>query len=229
MNSIAKKYVQSNNTPVYQHYVNWVGLLEDTHHIALDHHILDFWGLGERFGIVPISHRRAYWAGCKALLLDHRETNSKEYLRLTFKDWPSLIPEVIAQTSEQHIRRIAVFDHDPHRQWFKNNVCLLEDTAHASLPTSGQGACQALEDAWHLAKLLDQSSHMAEAFEAYTHIRFKKTTSITLAARALSASLFNTDKEYCLERNKQAKVADYDQMAKSMSALWSEGLPMILS
>lgn len=30
------------------------------------------------------------------------------------------------------------------------------DAAHAPLPTSGQRACQALEDAWHLVRVLEK-------------------------------------------------------------------------
>src|SRR2546427_6898604 len=38
--------------------------------------------------------------------------------------------------------------------WSRANVLLIGDAAHAPLPTSGQGACQALEDAWHLARCI---------------------------------------------------------------------------
>src|SRR6478735_2646922 len=61
-------------------------------------------------------------------------------------------------TLENAIRLIAVHDLEPLHTWSRANVLLVGDAAHAPLPTSGQGACQALEDAWHLVRCLDGAS-----------------------------------------------------------------------
>jgi FAD-dependent urate hydroxylase len=226
MNSITKKYVQGNNLPVYQNYINWVGILESANPLPIENKVLDYWGCGERFGIVPISANKVYWAGCKALPLNGKNTESTEQRELLniFQHWSPLIKSVLEQTQERDIKRIPIFDHNPNPNWFKNNVCLLGDAAHASLPTTGQGACQAIEDAWHLTKQLSTFETLKDSFEAYRNIRFEKTTAISLAGRDFAKSLFNTDNDYCLERNRKAKLTDYIKAAYGMAELWSRDL-----
>ncbi len=226
MNSISKSYIQSDNLPIYQNYINWVGMLESKNPLPIENNILDYWGCGERFGIVPIHTNKVYWAGCKALPLNSSNTEPTDQLELLqiFQHWSPLIKTVIEQTQGTHIKRIPVFDHNPNPVWFRNNVCLLGDSAHASLPTSGQGACQAIEDAWHLANQLAHFGTLKESFEAYQNIRFEKTTAITLSGRDFAKSLFSTDIDYCLERNRSAKFTDYQKTTNNMIALWSRDL-----
>ncbi|MEL6560237.1 MAG: FAD-dependent monooxygenase [Bacteroidota bacterium] len=119
---------------------------------------------------------------------------------------------------------IEVFDHDPLLNWHKNNVCLLGDSAHASLPTSGQGACQAIEDAWSFASSLEKSNTIKEAFNDFRRDRFEKTTMITMAGRELARSLFNEDEMYCEERNEKAKTTDYESASQNIAMLWSRNL-----
>ena len=103
----------------------------------------------------------------------------------------SEIKEVIELTKDENIKYIEVFDQNPIPKWYKNNVCLIGDSAHSSLPTSGQGACQAIEDAWHFSSILNEVKTMEEAFNEFQKIRFEKTTTITMAGRDLAKSLFN--------------------------------------
>ncbi len=211
MNSIARQYVTGNNNPIYQGYVNWVGIVPADCGIEFNQHIMDYWGCGERFGIVPLSANSAYWAGCKVLPKGLGEPNngSKNTLLALFKHWPSTIEAIIKATPEQQIQRIEVYDLEPLTFWHKNNVCLIGDAAHAALPTSGQGACQAIEDAYALAELLAQSDMNSKldcnsAFKALFKQRSAITNNITLSARQLTQSIFNSDPEFCKHRNKQA-------------------------
>jgi 2-polyprenyl-6-methoxyphenol hydroxylase-like FAD-dependent oxidoreductase len=120
-----------------------------------------------------------------------------------------------------------VHDHDPIKVWHKDNVVLLGDAAHSALPTSGQGACQALEDAWHLAKYLaDSANTIDQAFALYTQIRQAKTTAITMGGRALATSIFNPDSKACKYRDEKSKQTDYQQMVIAMAKGWSSGLPL---
>jgi len=93
------------------------------------------------------------------------------------------------------------------------------------LPTSGQGACQALEDAWHLANYLSENStDLDYTFSKFTQLRLSKTTGIINAGRGLASSIFNSDRAYCKVRNESSKKTDYLQVAKSMAEGWSNGL-----
>ena len=226
MNSIARKYVMGDNAPVYQNFVNWIGIVETAEPTFLDTKVVDYWGVGQRFGLVPINAHKAYWAGGMASPLNASQKNGeyKKDLDNMFASWSLKIKEVIALTPSENIKYIEVFDHNPNQQWHKNNVCLLGDAAHAALPTSGQGACQAIEDAWHLASCLATEDSVEAGFKSFTALRFNKTTNITMAGRNLAASLFNTNEAYCKQRNAQAKQTDYKNASQGIAQLWASGL-----
>jgi 2-polyprenyl-6-methoxyphenol hydroxylase-like FAD-dependent oxidoreductase len=227
MNSIARQYVTGNSTPIYQNFVNWIGILESEKTIFSENNVLDFWGCGERFGIVPINKNKGYWAGGKALPLNSpiRNENNKKELQKLFNSWSPKIKEIIELTEEKNIKYIEVFDHNPITKWHKNNICLIGDSAHSALPTSGQGACQAIEDAWHFASILEKSETIEKAFSKFQKARFEKTTAITMAGRDLAKSLFNEDAMYCEQRNENAKKTDYEIASQNIAQLWSKNLP----
>ena len=227
MNSVARKYVNGSNEPIYQNFVNWIGIVESKHPVFPDNNVLDYWGCGERFGIVPINKYKGYWAGGKSLPLNSsfKNENPKDLLLKLFGSWSPNIKEVIALANEENIRYIEVFDHNPIPKWHKNNVCLIGDAAHAALPTSGQGACQAIEDAWHFVSILDAAETTEEAFSKFQQLRFDKTTSITMAGRNFAESVFNEDPQFCEERNKIAKKADYESTGKNIAKLWGKDVP----
>lgn len=228
MSSTARRFVWGDNAPVYQNFVNWIAYLESPQALFSPGAVLDFWGVGERFGIVPIDAHRGYWAGAKAMPANQTfKTNSmKADLRKVFTSWKHpLINKIIDHSPEESINRIEVYDHDPIKRWHKERVCLLGDAAHAALPTSGQGACQAIEDAWHLAQCLNDNDHHHVAFERFQNTRFEKTNSITIAGRRLAQSLFHDDPHYCIQRNEMAKTTNYDLASRGIAKLWSAGLP----
>ncbi|WP_348823451.1 FAD-dependent monooxygenase [Flavobacterium aestuarii] len=224
MNSVAREYVNGDNKPVYQNFVNWIGIVESEKPIFSNAEIvLDFWGCGERFGIVPITEFKGYWAGGKSLPLNSsfKTKNNKEELLKLFASWSPKIQKTLQLSKEENIKYIEVFDHNPISNWHKNNVCLIGDSAHAALPTSGQGACQAIEDAWELASVLEEAKTHDEAFAKFQKNRFDKTTAITIAGRELAKSLFNEDPVFCNYRNENAKKTDYNLAAKNIAQLWA--------
>lgn len=223
MKSISRKYVTGNNTPTYQGYVNWVGILPEINgHNAFKATIHDYWGSGERFGFVPLTPNSAYWAGCKVLPegLGKSTDNNKQILLDLFESWPAIIKKVIDGTPKQHIKRIDVYDLEPIDVWHKNNVVLLGDSAHAAGPTSGQGACQAIEDAVCLSELLITSSSIEMALSSYQAVRVPKTTKIIHNARDRVARIFETDEHKCKERNKQTKLMHEKDAIMNMAKLW---------
>lgn len=189
----------------------------------------DTWGRGERFGVVPVMRNKVYWAGgiAQEKIEAAKEVSSKGALWSIFQGWPDPIPAIIENTPESSINKIFVHDHDPIDIWHRDNVVLLGDSAHAPLPTSGQGACQAMEDAWHLARCLQDhpGSHEA-AFLSFTALRLQKTSAIIYAARSFAASLFNRDAAACRLRNARSKSTDYSAAVEGMARGWSQGLPM---
>jgi 2-polyprenyl-6-methoxyphenol hydroxylase-like FAD-dependent oxidoreductase len=229
MSSIARKFVTGNNKPIYQGFINWIGVFESKEKVFDDIVVKDYWGTGERFGIVPVSQNKAYWAG--GVVANEVGTRNsalyKKELNTLFSNWAGLVNKIITNTTQNKINKIYVHDHNPTEVWHKKNLIIIGDSAHAPLPTSGQGACQALEDAWHLANCLTKdSADLDYSFSKFTELRLSKTTGIINAGRGLASSIFNSDKAYCKVRNENSKKTDYLQVAKSMAEGWSSGLPI---
>jgi FAD-dependent urate hydroxylase len=226
MASCARRYVTGDDTPVYQGFINWIGVCEGAFDAAS---ISDYWGTGERFGIVPVGHNQAYWAGgaAQATIGARNPDDYRDELARIFADWPEPVRRVIADTPAARINKIYVHDHDPVPTWHRDNLVMIGDAAHAALPTSGQGACQALEDAWHLARCIEtHPGHLDQALEAFTALRFQKTAGITLAGRGLAASLFNRDEAFCRERDRASAYANFAELARAMADGWSRHLPL---
>ncbi|XKE46925.1 FAD-dependent monooxygenase [Halomonas organivorans] len=229
MASYSRQYVAGDNAPVYQGFINWVGVFESEEETFQEISVADYWGVGERFGIVPVSRNKAYWAGGVACT-DIGPRNPADYkgeLRSIFSDWPKAVRLMVERTPIAQINKIYVHDQDPTPIWYKNNLIMIGDAAHAPLPTSGQGACQALEDAWHLTNcLVESQSNLQQAFEKFTVLRFEKTANIISAARGFASSIFNRDDNFCEVRNENSKKADFAASATAMAKLWGQHLPI---
>ncbi|WP_211459335.1 FAD-dependent monooxygenase [Comamonas sp. PE63] len=230
MESVARKFVAGDNTPVYQGFVNWIGVAQAPHALVDDISIQDFWGAGERFGCVPIRPELVYWAAAQARPLYEAKPTAdmRNEVEKLFAQWSEPVSAIIRATPENAIRLIAVHDLEPLHTWSRSNVLLVGDAAHAPLPTSGQGACQALEDAWHLARCLDGASgDLEETFQAFTNIRAPKTTRLAEQGRIFARGLFAMDPETCRIRNERAKASDPVLDVQILAAGWGQGLPML--
>lgn len=231
MQSQARLFVHGDNQPIYQGFINWVGVFEGADNIFAELAVQDYWGVGQRFGIVPISHNRAYWAGGVAQdVIGERDPKKyKTELLELFARWPEPIATIIQDTALEDINKIYVHDHNPIDSWYRDNVLLIGDAAHAPLPTSGQGACQALEDAWHLGELMGRhQGEWQQVCREFYEIRKVKTAGITMGARQLASALFNTDAEHCRQRDSNSKDTDYAAMARGMAQGWASGLPLAI-
>jgi salicylate hydroxylase len=82
----------------------------------------------------------------------------------------------------------ALFDTIPIPTFYKGNVCLTGDAAHATLPHQGSGAGQAVEDALILAEVLADintktAADIPKAFRAYDAIRRPRSQKIVKTSR----------------------------------------------
>ena len=229
MNSLTRAYVNGDNLPVFQGFINWVGIIDSENDLFPNLDVLDYWGVGQRFGIVPINSKKAYWAaGSSSSLIEKKDPSLyKQEVNAIFKDGPSLIQEVINKTDKKDINKIYIHDHHPINTWYKNNVLLIGDCAHAALPTSGQGACQALEDAWHLCESLKiNNDDIQKSFVYFNKLRQKKTDMITHQGRQLASTIFNNDKVFCEQRDERNKNNINTDNTKGIADFWSMDLPI---
>ena len=232
MSSVARAHVAGGNAPVYQGFVNWIGVAESSRDLVDGASIHDYWGHGERVGIVALGRRKVYWAGAQAQTLEQARASAAaardgewRKVRRLFERWPDPIGAVIDATPPRALRLIAVHDLEPLARWHRGNVLLVGDAAHAPLPTSGQGACQALEDAWHLARCLEDpamgsGAELEQALERFGGLRREKTEAITRQARYFARELFITDPQACRERDARVRASDPLQGVHALAQGW---------
>lgn len=134
------------------------------------HHALEIWGKGKRFGFVKLSDNKVYWY---ALI---NQSNFTENMNLSdiFSDFDPLVLQILESTKQENIILNDIIDLAPIRKWFAENLCLIGDAAHATTPNMGQGACQSIEDAYVLSKLLENDKNFNSVFEEFQKIRRKK-------------------------------------------------------
>ena len=144
------------------------------------------WGIGRRFGIVPISASNSYWyAGLNAPASDTRvpQLINKHSLMQMFGSWADPIPEIINATQDQDIIQTDIFDTEPTDHWFDGSVVLLGDSVHSTTPNLGQGAGMAIESALTLAQAIATHDTLEHAFSSYKSSRKKRTDWITQQSR----------------------------------------------
>ncbi len=135
---------------------------------------------GLRFGFVPTSENEVYYFTTYFTEADGNDEPGqvrKKLLNLysVFGDIPT---QLIEATPEENIIRSDINDFVPIKQWWQGRVALLGDAAHATTPNLGQGGCQAVEDAYVIAKCLKENPSPEKAFEQYQNIRYKKAVHV---------------------------------------------------
>ena len=148
----------------------WRGLVTFDLPEQFDQEAVELWGKGKRFGFVKISEKKVYWY---ALI---NEKNHKRYFGLpeSFKEFHPLVSDIMEATSEENIILNNITDLSPIPLWYSENLCLIGDAAHATTPNMGQGACQAIEDAYIIGRLLENNKDFNAVFEEFQKIRRKK-------------------------------------------------------
>jgi salicylate hydroxylase len=73
-----------------------------------------------------------------------------------------------------HCSKWGLFTRPLTPNWGRGRIQLIGDAAHAMLPNAGQGACQAFEDAYILARWLDACRDPVEAFANFRRIRIPR-------------------------------------------------------
>jgi len=218
MNSVVRQTLYPDSVrPCYQGFINIIGISLLNEGI-LDNVIHDVRGPGERFGIVPVKSGVCYWAAAWRTEMDQARPVSNWYdeMHQRFSGWFTPVKRVLKSSAASSLNRIFVHDLDPLPYWHQGKVVILGDAAHAPLPTSGQGACQALEDAWHLARLLDERADLEEVLSDFYRLRIAKVSAAQSIGRQLAQGIF-------AEPPEPQPVASA-MSAEQLSRLWMQGL-----
>ena len=98
-----------------------------------------------------------------------------------FSGWHRDILAIIEAANTHY--RWALSDHPPLKRWGAGRITLLGDAAHPMLPFMAQGASQAMEDGWVIARKLAEIESVEAALLSYFNNRQPRTARAQAAAR----------------------------------------------
>lgn len=130
------------------------------------------------------------------------------YLKDVYKvleGWDPMCTKIVSKTPESVLVDWKLVYRDPLPTWVSGygkapghgRICLLGDAAHPFLPTSAQGATQALEDGVTLAVVLRQAGkgNISAALRAYQEIRYERVGKVQKTGETNRDAWHKTDWE----------------------------------
>lgn len=127
---------------------------------------------------------------------------SQDYLHHLFQEYSVYEEGLVAEETlrKSRLMHIAVYNLPSFiPQWHKGRICLLGDAIHATTPFMGQGANQAMQSAFCLARLLKKrkGSDYQDIFSEYHAIRAPVTRNIIEKSEALARLRIPRQNESC--------------------------------
>jgi 2-polyprenyl-6-methoxyphenol hydroxylase-like FAD-dependent oxidoreductase len=173
LHSTVRNQLFPNNTIRNAKQICWRGIANYNLPEEFQHELNEAWGSLIRFGFVQIAPKKVYWYALQSFTKSAADF-SVAHLIDYFLDYNDVVKEIIKSTNTSQIHKAEILDLKPTNKWFSNNICLLGDAAHATTPNLGQGACQAIEDAFVLSECLAKYDDTSKAFEEFQKLRIVK-------------------------------------------------------
>lgn len=140
------------------------------------HELNEAWGKSQRFGFTHVSEDTVYWFALKSTFPNQHKYQI-EQLQSCFGNYHPIIQTILKSTPKNKIHTAEIMDLKPTKQWYSDRICLIGDAAHATTPNLGQGACQAIEDAYVISQCLEKYTPKT-AFEEFQKKRLPKVHQI---------------------------------------------------
>ncbi|SNZ00021.1 FAD-dependent monooxygenase [Flagellimonas pacifica] len=172
LNSVVRQKLFAGNSTRNANQLCWRGIANFDLPKTYTNELNEAWGKADRFGFVQIAPKKVYWYALKTKKASMNEFDNAK-IGTYFSNYTPLVKDIIAATQQDQIHTSDIIDLKPTAIWHKDNVCLLGDAAHAATPNMGQGACQAIEDAYVLSECL-ANGLPNQAFQKFQKVRMNK-------------------------------------------------------
>ncbi|UZE15414.1 FAD-dependent monooxygenase [Pseudomonas sp. B21-054] len=188
LNSVIRQQMLGETPTRPSGYVAWLAVTPFSHPVMTEGYVAHYWGRGKRFGLCDVGDGQAYWWGtCNHENAADAALNiSKQEVLSAYAGWAPEVVAAIEATPESALLKMHARDRRPVEQFCDGHVVLLGDAAHPMLPSLGQGAAQAIEDAVVLAERLAQTPDLRTALADYQAYRHPRANGIVNAARFMS-------------------------------------------
>lgn len=149
------------------------------------------YGRGLILFAATLGEQRVYWVATISSPPDtwprkDDQTAQQDLLtRLRAQRWHPALIAMVEATDRAGFVRTDITDRDPVSSWHRGRVVLLGDAAHPIVPTMGQGANIAFEDAVVLTHHLSRDQPLDAALAAYVAERAPRTAKIVKQSRMM--------------------------------------------
>jgi FAD-dependent urate hydroxylase len=188
LNSVIRQQMLGETPTRPSGYIAWLAVTPLSHPVMTEGYVAHYWGRGKRFGLCDVGDGQAYWWGtCNhGNAADAALSISKQEVLSACTGWAPEVIAAVEATPESVILKMHARDREPVEQFCDGHVVLLGDAAHPMLPSLGQGAAQAIEDAVVLAGHLARTPDLRTALAHYQACRYPRANAVVNAARFMS-------------------------------------------
>lgn len=181
IHSIVRKQLHGDDNPQFTGILAWRGVIRTevlpkglvrpvgSNWVGPGGHVIHYFlRRGELLNFVGIVERDDWKIESWSTLGDRDELHND------FEGWNENIHSIIKHIEKPY--KWALMMREPLKKWGKGRVTLLGDACHPTLPTLAQGAVQAIEDGYILARFIRDTSDTEEALHNYENARIERTT-----------------------------------------------------
>jgi 2-polyprenyl-6-methoxyphenol hydroxylase-like FAD-dependent oxidoreductase len=152
ISSPLREKVLGGQNPTYAGYGAWLGLSGAPFPNARPNEGCEYIGPQVRMGVFETGQDTRYWfvIARSADLTRHARPARAEDCSPLLQGWPDALRQLPLQSDPASVVYVSFFDNPVANHWGQGNITLIGDAMHPILPNLGQGACQAIEDAYVL-------------------------------------------------------------------------------
>jgi salicylate hydroxylase len=179
INSAVRQTLVGDGAPLYAGRLSWRAVIPfPFESLAPDQATLMTAPNGQNCLLVDVGEGYLFWSlgalDSDGGLLGDSEAIKARVLEV-FAGWAEPLPSIIEATPAELIVERRISDRYPLSRWSWGRVTLLGDAAHPVVPSLGQGANMAFEDACELAACFAKTNSVESAFCTYEARRIPRT------------------------------------------------------
>lgn len=204
VNSAVRQISIGDGSPHYAGRISWRAVVKYSHELlAADEVTIVTASDGKIFTLIDVGGGYIFWSA-GALSADvpvaQSATDVKSRLLEKYAGWAEPVQAIVEATDANQIVERPIVDRPPLQRWSKGRTTLLGDAAHPMVPSLGQGANTAFEDAWELSQCLSQAPNITDALTNYENSRIYRTQVIQARSAFQGSRAYDADSETFLRQ-----------------------------
>jgi salicylate hydroxylase len=215
INSKVREILMNDGPPRYAGRLSWRGVIKYQNDLLLPNEVTFIAGSdGKNFALFDVGHEYIFWsAGALSSdgAMSDNDLAAKHQVLEIFAGWAPPVRAILEATPPEEIVERPIEDRIPLTHWSRGGVTLLGDAAHAMVPSLGQGANTAFEDAWELSGSLAVQPSIEAALAHYENKRIYRSQIIHARSELQGNKYYQSDNEIFSRRVLEQANADQNE------------------